>query len=210
MPQESCILVHGLWMTGFEMTSIRLRLSRCGFRVYRFPYRSLRRGLAANGDALARFAEKVPGGTVHFVGHSLGGLVIRRMLADHPLPRLGRVVTLGTPHRGSRVGCALAASPWGRHVLGLSRHALTSEPELPVPDYPLGVIAGTMPVGIGRLFTRLPEPHDGTVCLDETRVEGAADHWLGPVSHTSMLFSAPVARQICLFLSQGHFEQSES
>lgn len=197
-------------MTGFEMTLIRLRLRRCGFRVYRFPYRSLRRGLAANGEALARFAAKVPGDTVHFVGHSLGGLLIRRMLADHPLPRLGRVVTLGTPHRGSRVACALAASPWGRRMLGLSRDALTPAPDLPVPDYPLGVIAGTVPVGIGRLFTRLPEPHDGTVCLDEARVEGAADYWLGRVSHTSMLFSAPVARQICHFLKEGRFAPSET
>jgi pimeloyl-ACP methyl ester carboxylesterase len=197
-------------MTGFEMTLIRLRLRRCGFRVYRFPYRSLRRGLEVNGEVLAEFAAKVPGDTVHFVGHSLGGLVIRRMLADHPQPRLGRVVTLGTPHRGSRVACALAASPWGRRILGLSRHALTSEQDLPVPDYPLGVIAGNVPVGIGRLFTRLPEPHDGTVCLDEAGVEGAADYWLGPVSHTSMLFSAPVTQQICRFLREGHFEQSES
>lgn len=210
MAQESCILVHGLWMTGFEMALIRRRLRRCGYRVYRFPYRSLRRGLAANGDALARFAAKVPGETVHFVGHSLGGLVIRRMLADYPLPRLGRVVTLGTPHRGSRVGFALAASPWGRRILGLSREALISEPDLPLPDYPLGIIIGTVPVGIGRLFTRLPEPHDGTVCLEEARVDGAADQWLGRVSHTSMLFSPAVARQICHFLRRGYFERPET
>lgn len=210
MPQSSCILVHGLWMTGLEMSLIRRRLTRCGFRVYRYRYQSLGRDLSDNGDALARFAARVPGETIHFVAHSLGGLVVRRMLADHELPRLGRVVTLGTPHRGSRVARALAASFWGRRLLGRSREALTSQDSLPVPDYPLGVIAGTVPVGAGRLFTTLPEPHDGTVCLDEARIQGAADHWSAPVSHTSMLFSAAVARRICHFLHDGRFNAPES
>lgn len=208
--QQSCILVHGLLMTGLEMALLRRRIGRCGFRTFQFHYPTLRRDLAANAALLARFADRTPGEEVHFVGHSYGGLVIRRMLADFPQPRLGRVVTLGTPHQGSRVACALAGSFWGRCLLGRSRLALMSPPDLPAPNFPLGVVAGTIPVGAGRLFTSLPAQHDGTVALDEAVVEGAADELMAPVSHTSMLFSAALADQICCFLREGHFKPVES
>jgi len=210
LQQPTCILVHGLWMTGLEMALLRRRLRRCGFRTYQFRYRSVRRDLATNAAALAEFARHTPGDTVHFVGHSLGGLVIRQMLADFPGSRLGRVLTLGTPHYGSRVARSLSEKFWGRWLLGRSAPALVSPPRSPDPDYPLGVVAGTLPVGAGRLFAALPEPHDGTVARDEAFLEGAADELSLRVSHTSMVFSAPLARYICRFLTEGRFEPLKS
>jgi len=67
------------------------------------------------------------------------------------------------------------------------------------------MIAGTRRFGLGQLFTRLPAPHDGAVCVDETRLPGLRDHLSLPVSHSGMIVSARVTRQVCSFLEQGHF-----
>ena len=71
--------------------------------------------------------------------------------------------------------------------------------------FEIGMIAGTTPLGLGRLVARLPAPHDGAVCVDETRLPGLRDHIAMPVSHSGLLVAARVTRQICSFLEQGHF-----
>lgn len=207
--RESVVLIHGLWMTGMDMTLLRWRLSRCGFRTYRFHYHSLLRDLVANAAELQRFLAHVPGGRVHLVGHSLGGLVIRELFHHFPDQRPGRVVTLGTPHNASAVARHLRQARFGRLLLGRSAEALCAD--LPPWDgsRELGVIAGTLPLGIGRLFGGLPGPNDGTVAVEETRLENAADQIEIAVSHMGLVTSAVVARQTCAFLRHGRFERIE-
>lgn len=69
----------------------------------------------------------------------------------------------------------------------------------------VGVIAGSLPVGIGRAFSELPVPNDGTVCLDETELTGATSRIVHEVSHTGMLFSSAVADSAVKFLASGRF-----
>ncbi len=69
----------------------------------------------------------------------------------------------------------------------------------------VGVIAGSLPVGIGRVLTSLPVPNDGTVCIDETELPGATASIVLDVSHTGMLYSSSVAASVTRFLDLGRF-----
>jgi pimeloyl-ACP methyl ester carboxylesterase len=204
----SVVVVHGIWMTGLELSWLRRRLADCGFRPFQFRYRSLRADLAADAAGLNAFLAGVPGTTVHFVGHSLGGLVIRRLFLDFPDQRPGRIVTLGTPHRPCRVAEFLCGSRSGRPLLGRSAPALTE----PLPAWDgtreMGALGGTRSLGIGRLFRVLPTPNDGTVALDEAWPASASDRIAVPTSHMGMVANAEVARQTCHFLHHGTFSHA--
>ena len=205
------VFVHGLWMTGIDMLLLRRRLRRCGFAVRQFSYPSMRADVKANAERLQRFICSLDADTIHLVGHSLGGLVIRQFLDDsygiEMRQQVGRIVTLGAPHNGSIVARQLATIPILRYLLGRSfDHGLDGELPPWNSAYELGVIAGTMNVGVGRLVPALSGESDGTVALAETRLEAMADHITVPASHTAMLFSTAVARQVCAFLHNGRFE----
>jgi len=200
------VLVHGLWLSGWCMALIAWRLRRCGFRTYVFSYRSVRRGLRENAEALRAFSDSIEGRTVHFVGHSLGGVVIQTMLACCPPLRSGRVVTLGSPHAGSYSARAFARVSWGRRMLGASIADLLRG-ELPTRDLAreIGLIKGHLPIGLGRLFPGLEKPNDGVVAASESSLPGAADEISLWVTHTVMLLSARVSVCACQFLRFGLF-----
>ena len=202
------ILAHGLWVPGVVMRPLAARLERAGLRCHTFSYLGAGRPLEAHAARLARFAREVSesSGPPHFVGHSLGGLVILEALQCHPEMAAGRVVLLGTPVNGCYAGRRLARYPGGRWFLGESeslwregRAARWSRPEA------LGVIAGTLPLGLGRLFGPLPGVNDGVVALAETAVDGMAERVTLPVGHSAMLVSARVAEHIVSFLDKGSF-----
>lgn len=206
-PGPAVVLVHGLWLSGWCMALIAWRLRRAGFRAYRFSYPSVRKRLRDNAERLRAFSDKIEGGTVHFVGHSLGGVVIHSMLAYCPPARPGRVVTLGSPHGGSQVARALSRWFWGRWILGASiADLLRGEPSPgTLAKREVGLIEGDLPIGLGRLITKLHLPNDGVVAINEAHLPGAADEVVIPVSHTGMLFSHRAAMAICQFLRFGHF-----
>jgi pimeloyl-ACP methyl ester carboxylesterase len=201
------LVLAGWGLPGWSTLVWQRRLRRAGFAVVSFAYRSRACSLDENarrlGAALQALPPSVP---VHLVGHSLGGLVILQALARQPVQRLGRVVLVGSPFQGSAVAQVLQCSPAGRWLLGRSVAQWKSlcADELP-PGLQLGTIAGTSPLGIGRLFAALVPPHDGTVSLAETHVPFASGRLMLPVTHSQMLVSADVARQIEAFLRTGTF-----
>ena len=203
--KEAVVLVHGLWMKGPEMMLLRLRLRQAGFSVHQFSYLTVWRGLAENARRLQAKLSTIEAPAVHFVAHSLGGLVVRQLFYDFPQQRPGRVVTLGTPHRGSQVAEVLARFGVTKPLLGQSRLALQGEAPPWSGTHELGSLAGSLPAGLGRLIDRLPLPNDGTVAVEETELEGMDDHLIMPVSHSSMLFVPEVARQVVHFLRHGRF-----
>ena len=206
-PDFPVILTHGLWVPGVVMQPLAARLERGGFRCHTFSYMGAARPLEAHAGRLARFARGI--GPAHFVGHSLGGLVVMEALARHPEMAAGRMVLLGTPARGCYAGRRLARYPGGRWFLGESE-ALWREGRTAqwTRSEALGVIAGTLPFGLGRMFGPLPGVNDGVVSLEETMIEGMADRVTLPVGHSAMLVSGRVAVQVCAFLNRGKFEQN--
>jgi pimeloyl-ACP methyl ester carboxylesterase len=210
-PQErprrlAVVLVHGLWMRGISLLALKRRLEARGMRVETFNYRSVSHPLEENADALRAFVASVPGETVHLVGHSLGGVLIRALI-EHGFPsRLGRIVCLGSPLAGSNRAARAIRLPGGRHVIGRSVADLLERGGF--KDWAgadAASIAGNLPLGVGLLVGRFHEPNDGMVAVRETRLSGERDHIVLPVSHLALVWSARVAFQVDAFLAGGRF-----
>jgi pimeloyl-ACP methyl ester carboxylesterase len=205
---EIAVMVHGLWMTGAESGVLRSRLhDEFGFEARQFSYRSVDIGLEENVKLLHDYLGGISGDPVHLVGHSLGGLLALHMLMRFPDQHRGRVVCLGSPLRGSSAARALASLPFGEEILGTTiREAVLSGG---MTEYrggrEVGVIAGTLGLGLGMIFEDLPSPNDGTIAVEETKLPGIKDHLELAVSHTGLLFSTEVASQTAYFLRHGEF-----
>jgi pimeloyl-ACP methyl ester carboxylesterase len=215
------VYVHGLWLNGWESVLLRRRLSgQMGCETSAFSYSSVGAGPAANARALAEFLERMSADTLHLVAHSLGGLVVLDLFetvlsADGRLPSgrvlpPGRIVFLGSPVQGSRAAQHLARLPFGRSIMGLTANEVLVTPRARRwgGARALGVIAGSLPLGLGRLVGPLDGPNDGTVLVEETRLPGAAEHLTVRTSHSSLVYSATVARQAATFLRAGRFDAS--
>jgi pimeloyl-ACP methyl ester carboxylesterase len=206
--KQNVVLVHGLWMNSAAMMPLAWRLRRCGFRVARFSYRSVRAGIEENAAHLARFCADLRDQELSLVGHSLGGLTILTALSAHPDLRARRVVLLGVPFAGIGAAQHLSQSRLGRSLVGRTIHDWLHRPRPSLPaGVDLGVIAGDVSIGLGRIVVPLPGPNDGVVCVTETRVPGARESLVLHVNHSGMLVSAPVARATCDFLRKGTFGQ---
>jgi pimeloyl-ACP methyl ester carboxylesterase len=208
--QENVVLVNGLWLADPALWLLARRLQRAGFRVYTFSYPSVRHDLRTNAVRLHEFLARVPGTTVHFVGYSLGGLVIRALFHFQPPSRLGRIVLLGSPQSGNRAAQTVAHTRFGRALLGRAvAELIAGTPQRwSWPARDTGVIAGNRSVGLGRLVAPLTTPNDGTVAVEETAVPGAHARLVLPVAHFAMLLAPAVARQVARFLRTGAFESA--
>jgi pimeloyl-ACP methyl ester carboxylesterase len=204
---ETVVLVHGLWVHGIAMGLMRRRIAHSGYRVLVYSYPTVRLTLTENAQRLARFCRDLAAARLHFVGHSLGGLIVLRMLEHAGGIQPGRIVLAGVPFAGSHAAHRLGRLPGGRAALGRSmaewldtgRAGFGTEREI-------GVIAGSRPVGLGRIVAPdLPRPSDGVVSVAETDVPGMRDHVVIEVCHSGMLVSGDVARQTCAFLRDGAF-----
>lgn len=206
MREQMVILVHGLWMNTLALYALDKRIGQCGFAVERYSYATVGTGLEENARRLARRIERVQATAIHLVGHSLGGVVVLGAVARRPDPRVRRIVLMGSPVAGSAAGRSLARTHPGRWMLGRSETAWTQRPSPSAPPgVEVGIIAGRLPIGLGRLLARLPFPNDGVVAVEETRVQGAKDSVLMPLNHTGLLFSSRASRQVCAFLRDGRF-----
>jgi len=207
--KTAAVFVHGLWLTGAESVLLRRRLAvRHGLECHSFSYRTVGRAMSDVTAQLAAFVERIDADQVHFVGHSLGGLVLYRYFETAPCAKPGRVVFLGSPTVKSRTAERVGRLPLVSSLIGRMVHD-----ELVWPQEPrawrcpreLGLVAGTRPLGLGRFFARFEEDCDGTIGVSETKLPGHTAHVTLPVSHMGMLASAAVADQVGEFLSNGRF-----
>ncbi|SFW56825.1 alpha/beta hydrolase [Luteibacter sp. UNCMF366Tsu5.1] len=206
LPAPEVLLLHGLWMRGFAMAMLHRRLREEGFQVHQFEYMSV---AAPPEQAIARLRKRMRGlapGPVHVVGHSLGGILALLACRDGDDLPDGRIVCLGSPLNGSGAARGLTHRWGGDMLLGRSKELL--EHGLDRWDGPrqVGVIAGRQPVGLGSLVGDVGSEHDGSVGVEETRLPGLTDHCILETSHTGMLVSADVARQVAYFLREGRFD----
>ncbi|HEY4444108.1 MAG TPA: alpha/beta fold hydrolase [Steroidobacteraceae bacterium] len=206
------VYVHGLWQRGLESHWLRRRLSQdLDAEARAFSYPSVAADATTNARALAKYLGAIRADTLHLIGHSLGGLVIVKLFAQDAeaqarLPP-GRIVLLGSPLRGSRSAEKLARLPFGKKIMGLGvgEELLASRERRWNGARDLGVIAGDLGFGFGRLVGPLGGPSDGTILVEETELPGTADRLVLRVSHTGMLFSAAVARAAGAFFRTGRF-----
>lgn len=207
MQKEKVFLIHGLFMNGAIMRYLEKQLQQRGYEVIVFSYRTIKHPLHENAILLQDFVKHhhQSGDICHFVGHSLGGLLIRLAYELSPVYFTGRIVTIGTPHNGSHVAHRVAHDIY-RDILGKAyEDALDGDLPTWQGTVDLGSIAGSKCVGIGMAMRDLEKPNDGTVAVAETQLKHQTDHIQIPLSHTALVFSQRVAKQVDNFLKHGQF-----
>jgi pimeloyl-ACP methyl ester carboxylesterase len=214
-PGERVVLLHGLARSSRSMAPLAEFLRKRHFEVYNLDYPSREKTpeelVALVADAVQECCPP-DAGRVHFVTHSLGGILVRSYLADRKPPNLGRVVMLAPPNGGSEIVDEWGGSPLFRAALGPTAAQLGTSPEsLPnrigPPHFELGVIAARKSVNpIGSLV--IPGDDDGAVSVERAYLEGARDFLVVEASHTFIMRDPDVARQVVHFLREGRFSAS--
>jgi pimeloyl-ACP methyl ester carboxylesterase len=202
------IYVHGLWMPGDESVLLRRRLAQeFDLTLHPFRYSAAYSTMSSITARLESFVRELQTDEAHFVGHSLGGLVIHRFLERFPDQPPGRAVFLGTPCLASRAAEQASRFAPVAHLMGMSvaEELLQQRERRWTHQRALGIVAGTQPIGVGQLLAAFDEDNDGTIAVSETRMPGMSDHIVLPVSHLGMLMSARVAHETGLFLTEGRF-----
>ena len=210
---ECVILLHGLLRSSHSLEKLEKYLSDRGYRVVNLDYPSTKQPIPDLAENILDTAVRQCGQTtqekIHFVTHSMGGIVVRYYLKHHNLPQLGRVVMLSPPNGGSELADFLKKSPLFKKAqvptgLQLGTGAGSLPLELGPVDFELGIISGN------RSFYPLnsaliPGPDDGIVSVERTKVEGMADFLLLPYSHTFIMQKEAVFEQVVHFLREGKF-----
>ncbi|MFT3761883.1 MAG: alpha/beta fold hydrolase [Pseudoxanthomonas sp.] len=199
------LLIHGLLNGNYWLYRLSARLRGEGFDTEIFDYSSLLDGPQRAVPRLLQRLRERPADAL--LGHSLGGLICLEALRRAPESPVSRVVCLGSPLRGSDVARRLAANAWGRALLGRSAGLLHGGLERWDGQAAVGMVAGDVARGVGRLFSRFDGASDGTVGVDETRLPGLADHCIVHASHSGLVFSADAAAQAANFLREGRFRR---
>ena len=203
--KETIVLVHGLWMKGPELSFIRYKLMHQGYKVLQFHYPSIFNSPEQNAASLYQFISKIDANVIHFVAHSLGGIVLSHLFANHEIKQQGKVVLIGSPLKGSAAAASLNKNKLMKPLLGKSvvKGLLGDVPGWD-DNRKVCVIAGTKGPGAGQLFTRkaMKKTNDGTVNLDETLLENATEFHQVPRSHFLLLVSSKVTEIIINFLSK--------
>jgi hypothetical protein len=212
MDGDTVVLVHGLWMNGLELSMLGHRLRHDhGFNVRSFSYATMHGDAAETCQQLAGFAARAcdDPARLHFVAHSLGGVLVHRMLDECGGHFTAPSVVLGAPLNGSKAASGAAGWPMLRPLLGPLVLGEIATPRARRWSGPaaLGSIAGTLRIGTGQFFAHFGEDNDGTVAVSETLIPGLADHLVLPHSHFGMLLAADVAAQVAHFLRNGTFQR---
>jgi pimeloyl-ACP methyl ester carboxylesterase len=214
---EIVILLHGLGRTHRSMAGMARYLERHGYRTLNLHYQSLKKPFSALAEDVAGMIDRSPefhaAEKVHFLTHSMGGIITRHYLAKHRHKiggRMGAVVMLGPPNGGSEIADAFHRL-WPYKILfgpaGQQLSVAAHQDHLPgeVIDYKLGIIAGT----IGWIYPDgqciLNGPHDGRVTVERTKHPAMADHVTVPVAHGFLMFSESVKKYVVNFLKTGVF-----
>jgi len=192
-------------MPSVFLAPLAAHLSRQGYRTQRFGY-SGRGPLEAAAESLARVVgENCGARAAHFIGHSLGGLLILAMLERHPDVACASVLLLGPPARGCLAGRRFGRFALGRWMMGAAARLWEERETRWSRAAPLGVVAGTVPLGLGRLFGALPGENDGVVRVEETAVAGMSARAVVPLSHSMLVVSPQVGALAERFLAAGSF-----
>jgi pimeloyl-ACP methyl ester carboxylesterase len=213
--RECVILVHGLGRSHRSMGEMQSRLLEAGYITVNLDYpsrsKTIEQIVAEHMPEALEQCRLHAADKIHFVTHSMGGIIVRKTIRDNRPEQLGRVVMLSPPNRGSAVVDALKDSWYFRWFNGPAGQQLTTSPEsmpnaLGPVDYPVGIITGNDPAFFDSWFiTFIPEESDGKVGVTRTKLEGMTDFLVVPESHTYIMYSELVQDETIHFLKSGIF-----
>ena len=210
---EAIILLHGLSRTSRSMSKAGKLLAQYGYRIINvdYPSRSADIGSLAQtyiGLALSRLDFEAVN-KIHFLTHSMGGILLRHYLAHHAMNKLGRVVMLAPPNQGTEIVDKIGHWRLFYYLKGPAALQLgTDQNSMPIKlgpvNFQLGVIAGNK--SINPLLSKLiPDINDGKVSVRRTRVEGMKDFVVMPYTHSFIIRREKVIKQALHFIQQGCF-----
>jgi len=209
------VLVHGFFRHGSNMRYLAQKLEQHGYSTLAPTLPTTFRNVRECGEFLAKTIAPIceeriqdgNGNVVHFVGHSMGGLVIRDYLSRRVVEKLGRVVLIGTPNGGSPYANLLLGVPFSDDILeclpDLAEPGLDIAPPRNVPAPEIGIIIGTKPDIVRQLL--LSGEHDGLVTAESVRRVSANDEMSIPCSHEQLQWRDDTAEGIVSFLEKGKF-----
>jgi pimeloyl-ACP methyl ester carboxylesterase len=218
MSGRAAILLHGLGGCRPTMVMVASELEAHGYKVFNVGYPSTHADLARHARTLASIVAHLDGmEEIHFIGHSLGNLVIRHYLADSsdpatgrtPDPRIKRIVMIAPPNHGAEKARELGNKRWYSALLGPSGLQLgvewpSLEPRLATPNCEFGIIAGGKGDDEGY-SKKLPGDDDGLITVSTTMLAGASDSLVLPCRHTMLLFDKTACECTRRFLDRGAF-----
>ncbi len=215
-PSETCVvLLHGLNGSTRSTKNAQRMLVRAGYHVVNEGYKSRSATIERLSGTIIpdRLTKCRATGAqqVHFIAHSMGGMLVRYYLKKEGVPDLGRVVMVGTPNQGTELVDRLSFIPLFKLFGGRAAKQLGTSPEslpnqLGKVDYEVGIIAGTHT--LNPVYSLLiPGPDDGQVAVERTKVEGMADFLKVPYDHSLMMRNKDVIQQMIYFLEQGRFRK---
>ncbi len=214
---ECVILLHGLGRTADSMENLAEALESAGFATINldypsrdYPIEKLSMDTIPQGiqHCQAQRAEKI-----HFVTHSMGGILLRYYLTQHPIENLGRVVMLSPPNQGSEIADVLKDNPLYQWYNGPAGQQLGTglngfAAGLGSVDYPVGIITGNTHAMFDAWFAKeIPGDDDGKVSVERAKVEGMTDFLVLPYSHPFIMQKKAVADQTIHFLRYGRFQR---
>jgi len=215
--QQCVVLVHGLWRSGWAMRSIANDLEDFAYQTVSVSYPSTSMSIPeiAENYLPAAIEECQQGGAeqVHFVSHSMGGIVVRQYLQNNHLPVGSKVVMLSPPNQGSELSEKFGDAGWYQHIVGPAGVSLSKKEggiisSLKAVKEPVGIIAAYRDWSLWP-SAWLPEPNDGTVSVESMKLAEMDDFVLVNSGHAMMRFNDNTHKQIRHFLSKGAFYHSE-
>lgn len=215
---ETVVLLHGILRSGMSMNILKYRLRYEGYDIVNITYPGNKKTLEELTEFLHKELSLSPSfngaSKVHFVTHSMGGLVTRYYLERHRPANLGRVVMMAPPNKGSEFAdfmcdkkslCRIFEKVYGPAGQQLRTNHEHAEDKV---DYEVGVIAGSRSINPVAPFVIRDDRHDGIVPVERTKIDGMKDHIVLPASHTLMMYNPGVQKQISHFLKNGRFDHS--
>ena len=211
MSGKAVVLIHGIGRSSKCFSGMAKQLEQDGYTVIGFDYPSTRVSILECAEYLHQMLQTLDGiESIDAVCHSMGGLVLRGCLMNHPEPRLRRAVMLGVPNKGAEMADLLKSNPLFKVILGPAGQQLATDAEgligkLPSPSCEFGILAGGRSAAKGY-NPLLPSDNDATVTVASTRLPGAADFILMPVIHSFLMTDKAAIEATRHFLMHGRFE----
>lgn len=214
--KDYVVMLHGILRSSLHMKNLENLLKNNGYEVFNLDYPSTKKDIQSIATKVNEQVQDlcVENKAIHYIGYSMGGLILRAMLADYKPKNLGKVIQLASPNHGSEVADFFKKNWLYKKILGPAGSQLVTDCKefdnsFSKFDCELGIVAGNKTLDpICSLI--LPKGNDGKVSIESTKINGMKDHIVVPASHYFFPSSKHVHKQVLHFLLRGEFDHNRS